>query len=89
MFKHDPDDLKPCPHMETLVSAWLDGALNGLHALVHPAGTSPSARAAPTPSPCCATLKARLRGIADAVRPGADPGAARGRGGRLAARRSV
>ena len=30
MFKQDPDDLKPCPHMETCVSAWLDGALNGL-----------------------------------------------------------
>ncbi|MBV9849443.1 MAG: zf-HC2 domain-containing protein [Armatimonadetes bacterium] len=30
MFKQDPDDLKPCPHMETWVSAWLDGALTGL-----------------------------------------------------------
>ena len=30
MLKHDPDDLKPCPHMQTLVSAWLDGVLTGL-----------------------------------------------------------
>ena len=30
MWKNDPADLKPCPHMQTLVSAWLDGALTGL-----------------------------------------------------------
>ena len=30
MLKHDTNDLKPCPHMQTLVSAWVDDALNGL-----------------------------------------------------------
>lgn len=25
-----PKDLKPCPHMRTLVSAWMDGKLAGL-----------------------------------------------------------
>jgi len=30
MTQHDPDELKPCPHMQTLVSAWLDNALTGL-----------------------------------------------------------
>ena len=28
--KIDPENLKPCPHMRTLVSAWTDGALRGL-----------------------------------------------------------
>lgn len=30
MKKPDPTDLKPCPHMRTLVSAWSDGRLTGL-----------------------------------------------------------
>ena len=30
MNKLDPTDLKPCPHMRTLVSAWIDGRLTGL-----------------------------------------------------------
>ena len=30
MFKHDPTDLKPCKHMETLVSSMVDGNLKGL-----------------------------------------------------------
>ena len=30
MFKQDPYDLKPCPLMQTLVSAWVDGILSGL-----------------------------------------------------------
>lgn len=30
MLKRDSNDLKPCPHMQTLVSAWLDGKLSGL-----------------------------------------------------------
>jgi hypothetical protein len=30
MHKNDPTDLKPCPHMRTLVSAWIDGKLTGL-----------------------------------------------------------
>lgn len=29
MLKHDPNDFKPCPHMQTLVSVWLDNALSG------------------------------------------------------------
>jgi len=28
--KIDPTNLKPCWHMQTLVSAWLDGRLTGL-----------------------------------------------------------
>lgn len=28
--KVDPNNLKPCPHMRTLVSAWVDGKLTGL-----------------------------------------------------------
>lgn len=28
--KVNPDNLKPCAHMQTLVSAWLDGHLSGL-----------------------------------------------------------
>lgn len=30
MLKHDPNDWKPCWHMRTLMSAWIDGALSGL-----------------------------------------------------------
>jgi len=30
MKKLDPTDLKPCPHMRTLVSAWADEKLTGL-----------------------------------------------------------
>lgn len=31
MFKKpDPTNLKPCWHMETLVSAWVDGKLTGI-----------------------------------------------------------
>jgi hypothetical protein len=30
LHKHDPDNLKPCPHMENLISAWVDGKLTGL-----------------------------------------------------------
>jgi anti-sigma factor RsiW len=30
MHKRDPTDLKPCPHMRTLVSARIDGNLTGL-----------------------------------------------------------
>ena len=30
MKKPDSTDLKPCPHMRTLVSAWVDGRLTGL-----------------------------------------------------------
>lgn len=30
MLKLDPTDLKPCRHMQTLVSAWVDGKLTGL-----------------------------------------------------------
>ena len=30
MLKHDPNDWKPCWHMRTLMSAWVDGALSGL-----------------------------------------------------------
>lgn len=30
MKKLDPNDLKPCPHMRTLVSAWIDERLTGL-----------------------------------------------------------
>ena len=30
MKKPDPSDLKPCPHMRTLVSAWIDGRVTGL-----------------------------------------------------------
>jgi anti-sigma factor RsiW len=29
MFKHDPTDTKPCPHMRHWVSALADGALTG------------------------------------------------------------
>lgn len=28
--KSNANDLKPCPHMRTLVSAWVDGRLTGL-----------------------------------------------------------
>lgn len=28
--KVDPDNVKPCAHMQALVSAWLDGHLSGL-----------------------------------------------------------
>ncbi len=28
--KPDPTDVKPCRHMQTLVSAWTDGRLSGL-----------------------------------------------------------
>ena len=28
--KADPHNLKPCRHMQTLVSAWVDGRLSGL-----------------------------------------------------------
>lgn len=28
--KPNPDNLKPCRHMQTLVSAWVDGKLSGL-----------------------------------------------------------
>ncbi len=30
MRKPEPHDLKPCPHMRILVSAWIDDALTGL-----------------------------------------------------------
>lgn len=30
MKKMNPSDLKPCPHMRTLVSAWMDEKLTGL-----------------------------------------------------------
>lgn len=30
MFRHDPQDTKPCPHMRLWVSAWADSALSGL-----------------------------------------------------------
>jgi hypothetical protein len=30
LHKTDPGNLKPCPHMQTLVSAWVDGKLKGL-----------------------------------------------------------
>jgi len=30
MHKQDPNNLKPCWHMQTLVSAWVDGKLSGL-----------------------------------------------------------
>ncbi len=30
MFRHDPTDTKPCPHMRLLVSALADGALRGI-----------------------------------------------------------
>lgn len=30
LHKLDPTNLKPCWHMQTLVSAWLDGRLSGL-----------------------------------------------------------
>lgn len=30
MLKHDPNDWKPCWHMRTWMSAWVDGALSGL-----------------------------------------------------------
>lgn len=30
MLKHNPNDWKPCRHMRTLMSAWMDGALSGL-----------------------------------------------------------
>jgi len=30
MRKFDPTNLKPCPHMRTLVSAWVDERLTGL-----------------------------------------------------------
>lgn len=30
MMKRDPTELKPCTHMQLLVSAWTDGQLNGL-----------------------------------------------------------
>ena len=29
LHKIDPTDLKPCRHMRTLVSAWMDGRLTG------------------------------------------------------------
>ncbi len=28
--KFDPSNVKPCSHMETLVSAWVDGKLTGI-----------------------------------------------------------
>lgn len=30
MHKLDPANVKPCRHMETLVSAWVDGTLTGI-----------------------------------------------------------
>jgi len=30
MHKLDPNNVKPCRHMETLVSAWVDGKLTGI-----------------------------------------------------------
>ncbi len=30
LHKPDPTNVKPCSHMETLVSAWVDGKLTGL-----------------------------------------------------------
>jgi len=30
MLRKDPNDLKPCRHMRTLVSAWIDGRLSGV-----------------------------------------------------------
>ena len=30
LHKPNPNNLKPCPHMQTLVSAWVDGKLTGL-----------------------------------------------------------
>jgi hypothetical protein len=30
LHKTDPNDLKPCPHMRTLVSAWVDGKMTGI-----------------------------------------------------------
>lgn len=29
-MKSNADDLKPCPHMRVLISAWIDGALSEL-----------------------------------------------------------
>ena len=63
MLKRDPDDLKPCPHMETLVSAWLDGALTGLlrwYTAWHVAHCPRCTDAAPV----LRVLRARLRRIA-------------------------
>jgi hypothetical protein len=64
MFQHDPDDLKPCPHMETLVSGWLDGALNRLMAWYTRWHVSQCPRCSKA-VPVLRSLKGRLRGIAD------------------------
>ena len=64
MFKHDPDDLKPCPHMENLVSAWLDGALNGLMAWYTRWHVSQCPRCTDA-VPVLRVLRGRLRGIAE------------------------
>ena len=64
MFKHDPDDLKPCPHMETLVSGWLDGALNGLQRWYTQWHVSQCPRCS-NAVPVLRVLKDRLHGIAE------------------------
>ena len=68
MFKHDPTDTKPCPHMRHWVSALADGALTGLarwyterhvgHCAAVPEGHGDDTR---RPGPAAALSPARRR----------------------------
>ena len=63
--KIDPEDLKPCAHMRTLVSAWTDGTLRGLprwYTEAHLKGC-PQCQAS---LPFLRSLKARVGELADA-----------------------
>jgi hypothetical protein len=63
MHKHDPTNLKPCKHMETLVSAMVDGRLSGFYlwfTKVHVKGCTQCS----TSLPFLGKLKARVEALA-------------------------
>jgi hypothetical protein len=62
--RHDPDDLKPCPHMENLVSAWVDGKLTGLKLWYTRWHVGQCARCKPA-VPVLEALRDRLRRLAE------------------------
>ncbi len=64
LHRHDPDDLKPCPHMENLVSAWVDDKLTGLMLWYTRWHVGQCSKCTPA-VPVLRALRARLRGLTD------------------------
>lgn len=59
-----PNDLKPCPHMRTLVSAWLDNQLHGL-ALWYTKRHVAHCRRCQSSAPFLRTMHSRLRELGE------------------------